>query len=437
MSAAEDTAAGQAPFSPRAMLALVLFGSAVFIALLWMIGSGMAGGSTNDGGAHAGGKGLAGYAALADLLERRGMQVRRSMSEGALDDTSLLVLTPPQFADGKALNEIVEKRRGVGPTLIITPKWIGAAPPEGTPGAKDGWVVLAGTDTPRWQGFLDDVSVTISPMSVKGGTARWAGAGEQGELPDPGNVLSGSGARLVPLVVGAQDGRILAAYVDDDGIYSDLEAMAVREPASLGDNGSIYPIVIVFEPDLLNNYGMADAANARLAERLIRAAAEDSDGTIVFDLTLNGHSRSANLLTLAFTPPFLAATICLLLAALAVGWRAFLRFGPPVRGTRAIAFGKGALVSNAAGLIRRAGRLHLVAGPYAAAVRDRLARKLALPRLPDVQATDAAIDRALAGRRPDAEPFSHIAARLAAARRPHDILKAAQDLHSLERTLKR
>lgn len=434
MSSSGETAANPAAFSPRAVLALVLFGAVVFVALLWMIGSGM-NGSTNDGGAHAGGKGLTGYAAVADFLERRGMTVRRSMSEGALDDTGLLVLTPPHFADGKELQEIVESRRYKGPTLIVLPKWHGITPPQGMPDAKIGWVVLGGTQVPDWKGFLDDVSVGIKPMD-SGGAARWLARGMEGKLPVAGSVLSGSGPRLVPLVVGAQHGRTLAAYLND-GFYRRLEDLAIRAPDNFSQNDSIYPVVIVFEPDLLNNYGMANAASAQLAERLVRAAGEGSNGSVIFDLTLNGHARSANLLTLAFTPPFLAATICLLLAALAVGWRAFLRFGPPWQEARAIAFGKRALVSNAAGLIRRAGRLHLVAGPYAGAVRDRLARTLALPRLPDVQATDAAIDRALAGRDPDAEPFSSIAARLAAARRSHEILRAAQDLHSLERTLKR
>lgn len=435
MSASEETAANPAPFSPRAVLALVLFGATVFVALLWMIGSGMNGGSTNDGGAHAGGKGLSGYAALADFLEKRGMTVRRSVSEGTFDDNGLLVLTPPHFADGNELQKIVESRRHKGPTLIITPKWLGMPLPEGTPGAKGGWVMLGQTQTPEWKGFLDDVSVTIKPMN-NDGAARWFAKGVEGKLPVPAQVLSGSGPQLVPLVVGEQDGRILAAYIND-GYYRRLEDLATRTPDNFSQNDSVYPVVIVFEPDLLNNYGMANVASAQLAERLVRAAGVGSGGSVNFDLTLNGHARSANLLTLAFTPPFLAATICLLLAALAVGWRAFLRFGPPWQEVRAIAFGKRALVSNAAGLIRRAGRLHLVAAPYAGAVRDRLARTLALPRQPDAPATDAAIDRALSGRSPDAEPFSSIAARLAAARRSHDILKAAQDLHSLERTLKR
>ena len=104
---------------------------------------------------------------------------------------------------------------------------------------------------------------------------------------------------------------------------------------------------------------------------------------------------------------------------------------------RAIAFGKRALVSNAAGLIRRTGRLHLVAAPYADAARERLARALALPHHADAAATEAAIDRALAARAPAMRPFSLISAELRASHRPHDMLRAAQDLNALERMLKR
>lgn len=429
------------PFSPKAVLALILFGAATFVLLLWMVGAGMTSGPANDGGAHAGGRGLNGYAALADFVEKRGYAVRRSQSEGALDDRGLLVLTPPQGADGKKLNEIVSKRRFIGPTLIVTPKWIGMKPVTETPGAKKGWVNLVGTQPPNWQGFLDDVRVTIEPQQ---GSKGWRSGRSDGALPRPDAVLSGSGPRLVPMVMSRQGGRILAAFVDDGGYYATLENEAMSEPADRGDEAAegSYPVVVVFEPDLLDNYGMAGRENSQLADRLIAAAIGGAEKTVVFDLTLNGHTRSANLLTLAFTPPFLAATLCLLIAGLAAGWRAFLRFGPARRGTRAIAFGKRALVANSAGLIRRSRRLHLIAAPYATAARERLAKALALPRQPDADATEKAIDRALENRLGtprdgSATPFSQIAASLRAARKPEDILKAARDLHSLERTLTR
>jgi hypothetical protein len=154
-------------------------------------------------------------------------------------------------------------------------------------------------------------------------------------------------------------------------------------------------------------------------------------------MTLNGHARSSNLLTLAFTPPFLATTLCLLLAAALVGWRAFVRVGLPRKQGRAIAFGKTALVANAAGLMRRTRRLHLVTRPYLDRSRERLVRALALPRQADAEATDRAIDRALKVRAPDAPAYSATAAKLLSARHPHDAVRAARDLHSLERKLVR
>ena len=420
------------PFSPRAALALIGFGALIFVALLYAMGAGLTGGSTNNGGGHAGGKGLNGYAAFADYLDRRGYAVRRLRDPAALDDPGLLVLTPPAGADGAEIDRIVAERRAAGPTLVVTPKWL--AVPSSHPKARRGWVQLSGTASPNWRGFLDDVGVGIAPLAGDGG---WSGGGLTGRLPDRRRVQAGTGDRLVPLVVAGADRRILAAYVDDGGSYPALEAMAGR-PVSAGDEEgkgmADQPIVLVFEPDLLDNYGMADPANAPLAERLVDAAAGRAR-TVQFDLTLNGFGRRPNLLTLAFTPPFLAATLCLLLAALAVGWRAFLRFGPPRVGARTIAFGKRALVANVAGLIRRGRRSHLVTAPYATRARERLVRALALPRLADVAATEAAIDRAAATRAPDATPFSVIADRLRAARSTHEIMKAAQDLHALERTL--
>ncbi|MCJ2189254.1 DUF4350 domain-containing protein [Novosphingobium beihaiensis] len=436
---------GANPFSRRAVLGIVLIGSVLFLALLWMIGTGTGMGSANNGRAHAASKGLTGYAAMADYLERRGYAVRKVRNEGALAQTGLLVLTPPAFADGKEIEKIVSRRRYRGPTLVITPKWIEMPPVrEQAKTAKKGWVRLAGAQEPRWKGFLDDVTVGLdAPVSVaagdkkagaKSGIAQWRGLGFSGTLPDREHRLWGKGDRLVPLVKG-QDGHILAALIDDGGSYPGLEDLALAGMRSKIEDEDLYPLVVVFEPDLLDNYGMSRRTSARLLDALIPAMEVDKGGPVLFDLTLNGLGRSDNLLTLAFTPPFLAATLCLLLAAVIIGWRGFLRFGPPFAPDRAIAFGKRALVANSAGLVRRSGRLHLLSAPYVERARERLVQALALPRTLDPEQAAEAIDRALASRHPDAEPFTVIAARLMAARRPHDLLKAARDLHALERML--
>jgi hypothetical protein len=426
----------RAAFNPRGVLALVLFGSVVFLALLWALGAGLTGGNANDGGGHAEGTGLNGYAALARLLEAQGHQVVRSRARSRLDDPGLLVLTPPLDAEAESIAKILEERRYVGPTLLVLPKWravnvsgLGAATK-----AKPGWVVLAAAETPAWADAVFDEPELTTTLAKRG--KAWAGLGKGGALARPDAVQAISGAQFVPLVQ-AEGGGALAGYVAD-GFYRELAAGAgIASNTSEDEDVEIYPLVIVAEPDLLDNMGLAHRDRAMLALALVGLARGSVPGAITFDLTLNGLASSANLLTLAFTPPFVAATLCLLLAALAAGWRAFNRFGPPREATRAIAFGKRALVANAAGLIRRSGRLRLVAAPFANAARERLARALGLPRHADAAETEAAIDRALEVRAPDAAPFSTTAAALRAARRRPDMLRAAQALHALERTLTR
>lgn len=425
-------AVGANPFSRWAVLGIVVVGAALFVALLWMIATGAGFESGNDGKAHAEGRGLNGYAALAGYLDRRGYAVTLGKSRGGLDKPGLLVLTPPAQADGKEINRIVAARRYVGPTLVITPKWLALPADSRQKGAKRGWVNLQGIAPPRWEGFLDELSAKVSPMTAAG----WQGAGLSGKLPRTRFVMSGAGTGLVRLIH-ADETQTLAGFMDDGGTYPRLEAMAQDRVLYSGEEEDLYPLVIVFEPDLLDNYGMARFENARLAEALVGAMEVKPGDPITFDMTLNGFGRSRNLLTLAFTPPFLAATLCLLMAALILGWRAFLRFGPPLAAERAIAFGKRALVANSAGLVRRSRRLHLIGAPYADRSRERLMRALALPRSMPGEEADAAIDRALASRKADAEPFSAISARLRHARKPHDLVKAARDLHALERMLTR
>jgi hypothetical protein len=426
------------PFSPTAVLGLVGLGTALFVALLWMIGAGMVHGPLNDGGAHGAGKGLTGYAGLATLLERQGWEVAQARSEAELAQPGLLVLTPPAEADGKELERIVAKRRRIGPTLVVTPKWravaLGGAGVS-APGAKPGWVALVGTGTPEWKGFLDDIAVRLDPPPAD---RTWRADGVFGVLPDGHAALSGQGDALVPLVE-LRDGRVLAGYLAGGGRWPELDRMALAgatmESGGLPQDGGQWPLVVVFEPDLINNYGFAARENALEALRLIEGASAGAPRRVIFDLSFNGFARSPNLLTLAFTPPFLAATLCLLIAALLVGWRAFLRFGPALAGGPAIAFGKRQLVANTAGLVRRSKRLHLLGPPYAALVRERLVRALGLPHRADPAAREAAIDRALAMRAPGSQPFSTAAAALRHARGPAELLRAAQALHAIERTL--
>ena len=425
------SARGASPFSPRVVLGMLLFGALAFLLTLYFIGIDETGNDANNGGGHASGKGLNGYAALVRLLEMGGHQIAVTRTEAQLGNPGLLVLTPPHGADGEELARIVNERRHTGPTLVVLPKWTAGALPRTQKGVKQGWVQLFGAQPPEWNGFAEEISLAMGP------TDGWRGAGLAGKLPVPSQVQSGSGERLVPLVRSANGARVLAGYIADDGYYPALNVMAGVDPHMGGDEEDLYPLVFVFEPDLLDNYGMAQRANAQLAAELVEATADGADESVTFDLTQNGLARSMNLLTLAFTPPFLAATLCLVIAAVVVGWRALRRFGPPLAESRAIAFGKRQLVENSAGFIRRTRRLHLLGPPYAAVMRKRIATALGLPWQDDSRAMDERIDSALAARGEAHTPFHALTEKLGHARSQHELLRAAEALKQIERMLAR
>ena len=450
------------PFNPRTVLGLLAVGAAAFLLFLYALGAGWTGGDRSSGSGHAASKALNGYAAFYQLLDKRGFDVSLSRSNSKLDSNSLLVLTPPHFVDGDALAKLIAKRRTEGPTLLILPKWFGidASQISNIKGAKKGWVLLSDAASPDW---VDKIGIKDLALAI-GKAPRWHAEGKSGAMPTPDQVQTVLGPGLSGLVR-TESGVDLVAYRDDGGYYKLLENWAdrtPRDPAALAqakpqavklevvdetgqsDDESDYdpaddywPLVIVADPDLVNNAGMANAERARVAVELVDATLDGYDLPIVFDLTLPGLGAHENLLTLAFEPPFLAATLTLLLAALVIGWRGFVRFGP-ARATRpGLAGGKAQLARDGATLVERARRLALVGPPYAALVARRLGRALGVPERSPPEARNAAIARALERRGEDRNAFAVASEALRQARRPAELLRAALAMNSLERTLRR
>ncbi len=217
-----------------------------------------------------------------------------SRNRGTLDTDALLVLTPPHFIEAKALAELLAKRRLQGPTLLIMPKWFGfdARRFSAAKDAPRGWVVLSDPESPPWAGKIGlpelDLELRKEP--------KWRARGAVGAMPAPGTVQTIDAPAISTLVRGS-DGRALAAYREDGGNYRALREWSdatPRNPAALkrarqrdepivtldtapmvDTQGSdpaedYWPLVVVAEPDLLNNSGMADPDRARLAVDLSR-----------------------------------------------------------------------------------------------------------------------------------------------------------------------
>lgn len=458
MSAAAATAR-PAAFSRLGAFALIAGGVALFLAMLWLMSADADfGGTRGRGQAHASSNGLNGYAGLVQLVEAQGYSIERSRNAQDLETRDLLVLTPTVYGDAEEIAKILEKRRLLGPTLVIMGKWFASTPSPNLPPKvqarfKRGWVRLGGASTSEWPGDLpapyrfghvihpskaNAMAVEIAPpqtapsaapiaeaaLPKPGPPARWSGMGLSGTLPREellhAKLEDGQKALIIDPA-----GRVLAFGIDLD--TRGQPDSAEEEDADIYIERA-YPVIVLADPDLANNYGLADGQRAAAAIKLVDRLADPEDiDHVVFDMTLNGFGASENLLTLAFRPPFLAATLSLLVALLIVGWRAFQRFGPAASsGGPDIAFGKRQLIANGAGLIVRARRFRLLGAPYATLAARRLAERLGLAR-PDPEAIDAALARRL----PDEEPFTRRAARMEAATKPADILAAAQGLDDL------
>ncbi|THD38239.1 MAG: hypothetical protein E7773_00315 [Sphingomonas sp.] len=385
-------------FRLRTIIILVLVGVAAFAAML--IATAYAPGTTpkGDGAAHALSNSAVGYSGIIRLAQDAGYDTQVIRDDNLLDGRGLLVVTP-QTAD-TPMGDILTRRAKL-PTLVVLPKWQTLADK-----AHPGWVnYLALLPASEPYGVLAPQNKLTIARSKSGGAPLTA----TGFLADSGITIAAprplqsmTGANLHPLLTDAQ-GHIVLGQIGDGPFY------------------------VLADGDLIANKGMRDEANAAAVFDLLDQL-NVSNEPISFDVTLVGLGRQPNPLRLAFDPPFLAMTLTLVAAMLLAGWQAFVRFGPPVRRERAIAFGKAALVDNSAMLIRKARRQARLGGRYVETIRDRAVIAFGVPGRLRGQAIDAYLDK-LSGR----AKFSDLARAAEQASDKNSLVAAAQALHDWQK----
>ena len=430
------------PFKRTTIITMFAIGFVAFIALLYGLGMGDGQASSKNGRAHGASNSLVGYKALADILRQTGIKVQYSRTAAAFDNPGLLVLTPDPFASADDLADIMSDRAYIGPTMIILPKW--NVMPASDPRLKKGWIQRLGTlDGDLGEAMLkeiveveihapeyvDDDNIADTPSNKR--PVIQSAVGGPVKVPEaPVTISSVSIRAIVPAPNG--DGA-LVAYRDDGGVYPQLGSQGESPNADARTvDTSLYPLVLVADADLLNNGGMADRQTARHALALMDSVSTGTNGMITFDLTFNGLGSSENLLTLSFRPPFLSATICLVIAALAAAWIAFNRFGAPLREQRSMNFGKTALVNNSAGFIHKMRREHLVTHPYGEIIRAEALHALGLS--PDADQEDQNSKLDMLGE-VDGYSFTALLNSLNGARNSHEIAQRAAALHHWKKEL--
>lgn len=376
-----------------------------------------------DGRGHALSKSAVGYAGLVQLMRETDLplQVSRTM-EGRNGVVSLEVFTPefetpvlelengdkdPETREGLGGDKLVPSIYS-GTVLVILPKWRTQPDSSGQDRVRKLGPIDIGSYTDDLKALPGTAALArdtgTAEVRLRGVSAPFIGRSFAVGRMEGLQTVSGKG--VFPLIVDQRGRAVLAQLQREDGEAGESEAY------------------ILSDPDLFNNMGLKSLDRARFADAAIRGVRR-GEGPVAFDLTVNGFgSDERSLLKLAFQPPFLAATLCALAAALLAGWQAAIRFGPTLRPERALAFGKGALADNAAGLIRLAGRQHRFGGPYAALVREQAADAAGLARDLSPEAKTAALDRLRRG-----EPFSALATAAEGVRDPAALLAAARNLY--------
>lgn len=340
----DEDGSDRAPrFSARAVLALVLVGVVAFAALAVLSAYAPDLRSGNDGRAHALSKSAIGYAGAPILLKGLGERVLVSRTRPNGFKGAVVVLTPSAGQQAEVLKPFQSAER----TLIILPKWAAAADP-----LHKGFVSKAGLgrgDFGRLLGAYSKDTRLADRKAVARPVLRGAG----------GPFAGGTTLRLGPidrLQTVSGEGWI-PSLVDETGAI--VLAVSRQHP----------DVWLLADPDLLNNQGLANLDTARAGAAILQAASDGGSNSILFDVTLAGFERGRGLGRLMLEPPWLAATLCAVGAAILMGFHALARFGQPRRRERPFALGAAALVDNSADLVRMARKEAELAPAYAALTR--------------------------------------------------------------------
>jgi hypothetical protein len=337
-------------FSGRLLAGWIAGAVVVFAVSLYLMGGGEVSGPESTG-ASTFSRSAVGHAGIADVLQRLGIAVVKSRynSLEKLAPRSVLVIAEPR--PGQQSEAAIRTLLKADRILLVLPKWTGL-PSEQSPG----WireVRLRSTSEAAWALHL------VAPRAEvvrESGEMKWTSNPFAGvpSLAEPVQLVRGGGLR--PVI--ATDRGMLVGAVDDRN----------RQ------------ILVLSDPDLISNHGLARGTNATVAIDLIRRL-RGADGSVVFDETVHCYvvkPTSPLLLLLGF--PFVVATAQGLIAVGLLLWATMARFGAPQPLPPPLSAGRGGLLQNMAKLIELNGHQQIMVRRYVQETVRDVARQLHAPR---------------------------------------------------------
>ncbi len=356
-------------FSTRAVVILMVVGTVAFVGAGLLVAFGV-GDTSRTSGTNAYSYSAIGHRGIVEALRRLDFRVlvsRNNSDRKAGPNDVLVIAEPPSRADEELLETLLDAPATI---LFVLPKWHGPADRR-KPRWKEAVRLINVPGVERTLGaVLDDAKVIRTTAVVDWKTSRSSQFDVTPTL-HPAQLIRADG--LVP-VVAAEQG-ILVGRVDDDE----------RD------------ILVLSDPDVLANHGLAQGDNGVFAVRLIDYAMFD-EGAVIIDETIHGFGRAPNIWRSMLEFPFVIATIQMVATIIILLWASAGRFGNPLPTARPIEPGKSALIANTASLLCHGGHGPELLRRYQRAIVHDVARRLHLPTDIGEAAVVKRLDRLAAAR---------------------------------------
>jgi hypothetical protein len=313
------------PLSRTALIAVigVVAASLVVAVVLTVLGDDL--GDRRSAGVDGYSVSAIGHQGLVRLLEKLDVPVVVSRSDSAARARhGLLIVAEPAVTDAASRDRLAALIEAAPRVLVVLPKWYGSV----ERGKR--WLTDANLLP------LDDVTAVVDALEL-GDDARVHRATASGGWLAPG------GQRPVirepQLLASSALGEIIADR-HGDRLLGRIDR----------DDTALY---VLADPDVLNNFGLRQADNARFVVQLIDGLRDG--GPVVIDETMHGYAQTPSLIRALFRFPLVLATLQVLVCAVLVVWAAMVRFGPRRAAPPPIAPGKDFLIRNTAALLHYGG----------------------------------------------------------------------------------
>ncbi len=292
-----------------------------------------------------------GYAAFYHTLQRVGIPVVEGTSPALAAADSVVVIAEPN-RDERTLARVRATLRTAPAILLVLPKREGRVDP-----VRPDWLaktrLLPADDVLRVLALVDE-GATVERFDLTGTLRARNGLSDAAVVGIPQFVRS----RMIEPVLDGAAGTLIGE---------------VRTPGRR--------LVVVADPEILENHGLTRGDNALIAVALIRSLRAKGSERVVFDEVVHGYvAEPFGWLRLLFTFPFVLVTTQIAVAVALVLWSGSGRFGSPKPREPALALGKQSLIAAGARLFELAGDAHYLADRYVDAVLRETARRLQVPR---------------------------------------------------------